>query len=367
MTLTQQLGGLPLAIVIAGTYMRETGASISEYLKMKSESWIPLHKEVAAQPGESYSNGDLATTWLVSYKEIQKKSPSAARLLFLLACFDNQDIWYDLIHNGLKNEGETGPSWLFEVASSKLKFSHAIRFLLHFSFVESKPYSGSYSLHPVLHDWCRAYIKGEDIEEEVIRIATLSVGFSYVSSDQRQFWIAQQRLLPHANRILQYLKDSQISFRDSVILNAVNCLGILYRDLAKLGHAEQLLERVLTGGEAIGIGVSRVMNSLAIVYKQRGKLEQSEMMLRRALTGKGVLISDSQICLNGIDDTTLNTVNSLGILYRIRGKLHQAEMMFRQVLAGRKELLGLDHPSTLAAMDKPRASWKRRRICSNRN
>jgi tetratricopeptide (TPR) repeat protein len=331
--------------------MRETGTSISEYLKSKSESWISLHKEEAARPDAYYSNGDLVTTWLVSYKEIQRKSPSAARLLLLLAYYDNQDIWYDLIHNALKNERETGPSWLFEVASSRAKFSRAIRFLLHFSFVQSKPYLSSYSLHPVVHDWCRAYIKGKDIEKEAVRIAILSVGFSCVFSHQREYWISQQRLLPHANRMLEFLKDSQSSFRDPIILNAVKYLGMLYRDQCKLGNAEQLLEWALTGGEAIGLDVTPVMNSLAVIYEQLGRLEQSEVMLRRALTGKDVLVSDDQIRLRVIDATTLNTVNSLGYLCRIRGKLHQAEMMFCQVLAGREELLGLDHPLTVAAMD----------------
>lgn len=40
--LAGRLDGLPLAIVIAGAYMHETGTSISEYLQYYQKSWHDL-------------------------------------------------------------------------------------------------------------------------------------------------------------------------------------------------------------------------------------------------------------------------------------------------------------------------------------
>jgi hypothetical protein len=85
--------------VIAGSYIRQTGISPSIYLEMYSQSWKDLQKR--GQPYQSYSNGNLLGTWMISFAEIRKNNPAAAKLFLLLACYDNQDIWYDLIHQGL--------------------------------------------------------------------------------------------------------------------------------------------------------------------------------------------------------------------------------------------------------------------------
>lgn len=67
---------------------------------------------------------------MISYKEIQKVAPSAAILLLLLAYYDNQDIWYDLVHQGLKSR--TKSPWLYEVVSSGSRFLRALQVLLGF-------------------------------------------------------------------------------------------------------------------------------------------------------------------------------------------------------------------------------------------
>lgn len=38
---------------------------------------------------------------MITYKEIQKREPAAAKLLLLLAFFDNRDIWFKLIQSSL--------------------------------------------------------------------------------------------------------------------------------------------------------------------------------------------------------------------------------------------------------------------------
>ena len=117
-TLIKRLDGLPLAIMIAGSYMRQTGISSSKYLQLYSQSWTDLQK--TSQLHRYYSNGDLVGTWMVSYQEIQRTTPSAAKLLLLLSHYDNQDIWYDLVHQGLQDED--APSWLLEVATRQVDF-----------------------------------------------------------------------------------------------------------------------------------------------------------------------------------------------------------------------------------------------------
>ena len=61
---------------------------------------------------------------MISYQEIKKNTPSIAKLLLLLACYDNQDIWYDLIYQGLQDDSK--PGWLHEAVKSEIALSHAI-------------------------------------------------------------------------------------------------------------------------------------------------------------------------------------------------------------------------------------------------
>jgi hypothetical protein len=92
----------------------------------------------------------MVQTRLVTYQEIQKRDPTAAKLLLLLAFFDNQDIWYELLRSGL--DCSDPPSWFKMAVSSKLVFKTKVKVLIEFSLVEIKQQEGSYALHPVVQD-----------------------------------------------------------------------------------------------------------------------------------------------------------------------------------------------------------------------
>lgn len=47
---------------------------------------------------------------MISYREIFKRDPDGAKLLLLLAQFDNRDIWYELIKSS--HHSSNVPDWL---------------------------------------------------------------------------------------------------------------------------------------------------------------------------------------------------------------------------------------------------------------
>lgn len=65
--LASRLDGFPLAIVIAGGFMRETGTSITEYLQFDQASWTDL--QLQSNPERQYQQGNMLQTWKVSYSE----------------------------------------------------------------------------------------------------------------------------------------------------------------------------------------------------------------------------------------------------------------------------------------------------------
>jgi hypothetical protein len=89
---------------------------------------------------------------MITYQEIQKRDPTAAKLLLALAFFDDQNI-----QSGMDCSGP--PPWFEVVVSSKLVFRTKVKALIKFSLVETKQQEGSYTLHPVVQDWVDYAVK----------------------------------------------------------------------------------------------------------------------------------------------------------------------------------------------------------------
>ncbi|KAL4766770.1 hypothetical protein BDW60DRAFT_212623 [Aspergillus nidulans var. acristatus] len=132
--LASLLDGLSLAIIIAGAFMRQTGTTFKEYLELYRTSWFDLQSQSA--PTRQYRQGNIVQTWIITYKEVQKRDPTAAKLLLLLAFFDNQDIWYELIQKGMDHLNP--PQWFETAVSSRLVFKTKLKALVEFLLVEIK-------------------------------------------------------------------------------------------------------------------------------------------------------------------------------------------------------------------------------------
>ncbi|OWT42401.1 protein kinase subdomain-containing protein [Pochonia chlamydosporia 170] len=338
LALANRLDGLPLAIAIAGAFMRKTGASITEYWKYYQESWSELQLE--SNPERQYPQGNMLQTWMISYCEIQKRDADAAKLLLLFARFDNRDIWYELI-NGSRYSPNV-PIWLQRTISSGLAFKASVKTLIGFSLLETKGQDESYALHPVVQDWC-IYLASIDKDVDFRKfdeLALISVGYSVPSPSARNYAQLQQRLIPHAN----YVRH-RVWWGDNIaVWEAFLLLGNVYRDQGKLQDAEEMYQRALAGYEA-ALGSHHpstliAVNNLGALYFGQGKLQEAEQMYQRALTGHEQAPGPDH-------PSTLDTVNNFAILYSDQGKLQEAEQMFQRALAGRERALGLDHPSTL--------------------
>ncbi|KAJ5960513.1 uncharacterized protein N7479_007663 [Penicillium vulpinum] len=275
LALASRLDGLPLAIVIAGSYIRQTGASIARYLQLYQESWSSL--QLQSKPGRQYQ-GNMLQTWLISYHEIQKRDSNAARLLLLFAHFDNRDIWYELIRSGCNDSA--APVWLYESAATFLGFSNKVRILIEFSLIEFKQQGESYAMHPVVQDWCLHITStNENMNSLVLKeVALISVGYIVPSKSERNYAELQRRLVPHANYILgrDWLGD------DTRVRVTLHSLGKLYANQGKLKEAEEMYRRALAGYEkALGpdhTSTLDTVNNLDILYCHQGKLSETEEM-----------------------------------------------------------------------------------------
>ncbi|KAI9046301.1 uncharacterized protein KD926_004139 [Aspergillus affinis] len=297
-----RLDGLPLAIVIAGAFMRETGSSIIEYLQYYQESWSEL--QLQSNPGRQYQQGNMLQTWTISYLEIQKRDPSAADLLLLLARFDNRDIWYDLVKSG--RHSSNVPEWLKKATSSGLAFKIGVKSLIRFSLLEI--WSAFHGLG-ILYSDQGMLKRAEEMYEQALSGKEKAIGPDHTST-----------------------------------LDTVNNLGDLYQGQGKLKEAEKMHQRAMVGREmTLGpdhLYTLRTVHNLGNLYTDQGKLRETEEMYQRALAGR-------EKALGSDYTSTLNTVHSLAVLYEDQGRLKEVEEMYQRALAGYDKALGPDHTSTL--------------------
>lgn len=286
--LAGRLGGLPLAIVIAGAFIRETGTSIREYLQYYNESWNDLQSQ--SEPSRHYSKGNMLQTWMISYHEVQKRDPAAAKLLALLAYYDNRDIWYELVKSGSRSPDR--PEWFEQITSNGLAFKMKMKALIGFSLIEVKQQEESYGLHPAVQDWCLHAIGAENNinPNELKGLALISVGYAVPHASERKYAELQQRLLPHANQMLRTLK-SYWQGDNSAIHGAVHDLGMLYADQGKLQEAEEMYQQALAGFEQ-SLGPNHVLR--LNLLKELDHL----CAIRHSLTGTEETSQDHEIHSN---------------------------------------------------------------------
>src|SRR2546423_9723550 len=200
--LAKRLDGLPLALATAGTYLRQTSDSFSDYLQLYNNSWDDLRQYNNSNLLD-YDDRTLYSTWNVSYEQIQRRDPSAAELLRLMAYLGNQDLCYELFQAGADGQlfqaGADGePSWWSEVVKSKVRFNYAMSKLHDYSLVEVG--AGSYNLHTCVHDWTLEFLNRSS-NDKLYRLAVRCIGRSVQWDTQSEYWVRNRRLLHHVQRL----------------------------------------------------------------------------------------------------------------------------------------------------------------------
>ena len=99
----EELGGLPLALDQAGAYIEETGCSLADYQHLFQEHRADLlakHHGLIEDHPES-----VATTWSLSFEQVEQKNPAAADLLRLCAFLAPDAIPEEIITQGAAHLG----------------------------------------------------------------------------------------------------------------------------------------------------------------------------------------------------------------------------------------------------------------------
>ena len=330
--LLNNLTHLPLAIKQAAAYMNENVMSVSEYLALyegNDDDLLHLLSEEFEDQGRYREvKNPIASTWLISFRQISSRDQLAEEYLCFMSCVAQQDIPLSLLP-----------------PATKLKQLEAIGTLSSYAFITKRNGQDSYEIHRLvqiaMHNWLKT--KGQmSLWSGKALIQVVKV-FPFPEHENRATWTTY---LPHAQRVLsfqEYFGNLEESHRE-----LLSNVGWCFKVNGKYAEAEQMLrqtlmlkEKVLDKEHPSTLGS---MNNLAIVLDSQGKYEEAEQMHRQTLMLKKKMLGEKH-------SSTLDSMNNLAEVLRYQGKYDEAESMHRQTLMLKKKMLDEKHSSTLDSMN----------------
>src|SRR6202043_1187429 len=99
--ISHELGGLPLALDQAGAYLKTTRSSLTVYQQIYQQRRVQLLQE---RRGTDHPK-PVATTWNISFRDIELQNPAAADLLRLCAFLAPDAIPETILTEGGKELG----------------------------------------------------------------------------------------------------------------------------------------------------------------------------------------------------------------------------------------------------------------------
>ncbi|KAE8322332.1 hypothetical protein BDV39DRAFT_218643 [Aspergillus sergii] len=324
--LAERLAGLPLALATAGAYLQKSPFTFQRYLQEYESRWnIDPRRPVKLQ---EYQERTLYTTWEISYNRLMHEDPEAAAMLRIIAYFDNQSLWYELFHAGLKDGYP-----LYDVISDEVSFNGAMTVLSDCSFLEFHPGLRDWSMHKCVHDWVSASL-GKAIGPQGYWYAFDCVSGSIDPKDKESLaYPAHSRYVPHAKHLSQsrFLKSDIIETITPERLRAVRGISSLLLYQAQYDSAVRLLKSFLQSQAAHDpdddVTLS-IMNDLGYIYSAQTRYSEARELLGTALTRKEKILEANDLSLVG---TRIN----LGHVYTHQGDYQAAKEMYLQALFGK--------------------------------
>ncbi|KAI0456108.1 hypothetical protein F5B21DRAFT_502584 [Xylaria acuta] len=340
-TLACRLEQLPLALAQASAFIQENTITVGTYLQLLDrgdQSFVSLLSEEFATVGrDSDTPHALATTWILSFEQIEQQNPLASELLLLMSLFDRQAIPLEFLSDFCESH-QSYPQ------REDLLLIKALGVLKAYSLINEEQ-GHNYNMHRLVQLVAQKWLATKETMRQFAEKAILTVSHCYPFGqyETREKCTAY---LPHVQAVLQLdgVRSSDETIARASILH--RAAGLFYFqgqwDLAeKFGTQARDLQREVLGLDHHGTLAG--MSNLALTYKKQGKLEEAELLEAQVLKASKATL--------GLDHPdTLTSINNLASTYKKQGKLEEAELLEAQVLKACKATLGLDHPDTLASM-----------------
>jgi tetratricopeptide (TPR) repeat protein len=356
--LGHRLGGLPLALHLAGNYLASPFArwdSFSGYLQaLESDGLAGVLGDLDSPSAQARVT--ITRTWELSLDALAADGrPQARRLLFLLSCYAPVSpipvalLAPHLLGDILRLSELTrshGPDWHQRLCDAGLTGLSAVG-LINATATLGRAQDRAVAVHPVVADVNRNRLL-TTASDELPAISKIAVGLIRAACQNLDTrnpanWLAWRSFVPHTSALLDWLSPHlpEDSLTDLVVAASMSARA-LWRS-GSLAAAEKLARGSLDAAGRLGNDHPAALTARSQLAQVVGlsRYAEAEDMIRE-------LIPDQQRVLGDEHHDTMAAQRVLARLTGLQGRYQQAERMYRQLLADGRRRLGNEHPETLA-------------------
>jgi tetratricopeptide (TPR) repeat protein len=356
--LGRRLGGLPLALYLAGTHL---GSDLARWHTFDAY-WRALDQTPAdaellcPDPDTDQAGNQRATvmhTWEISLDDLAHHGlPEARPVLRLLSCFaPATPIPLDLLSPDHLADllSVSGASTAGQVTT---RLDRALRGLARVGLVNggSGAAARSVLVHPVVADTNRTHLLAggnrPDPDPGTVRriaVALVATASHLLMPELPEDWSGLRRLTPHAHALLAatapHLDDAQLA----VLITAATRIAMAHRSAGATSTSLELTGTALARAGRLGSDhpvVLAAQHELAHETLHQGRLADAERDFRLVLESRRRVLGEN-------DTDTLRSRYGLARVVAYRGRLAEAEEALRALLEHQERVLGREHVDTI--------------------
>lgn len=262
---------LPLAITQAAAYLNKNDIPIAKYLRLfrnTDQDMIELmSSEFWDHTRYKQTQNAVASTWLISFRQIRKSDEFAARLLLFIGCIEPKAISRSM----LPSDG------------SEQQLTRAVGTLVGYGFLSRQSDSETLDMHSLVHLATRVWTKEQEAMETTLGnvITHLAGIFPNDRWENRELW---RQYLPHAIRVLRAGEGTENEERSHLGYRVGCCLqvdGRIKEALEVLEHVVTIREKTLAEDHPDRLGSQ---HALALAYQANGQVKEAVKLLEHVVT-----------------------------------------------------------------------------------
>ncbi|KAH8761612.1 hypothetical protein F5883DRAFT_379092, partial [Diaporthe sp. PMI_573] len=271
------------------------------------------------------SQNAVATTWLVSFEQIQRSDSAAAELLSFLSQIEPKAI----------------PQSLLPRLESEEQMEYAIGTLCGYAFLERRGESDIFDMHSLVHAATRIWIQRQQRADEAQREALRHVSaiFPSAESEKRETWRAY---LPHGQRLLQRSGECQGEIRYDLLAKVGRCLDADRRFEEAAGYFEEVCQWKRECFEEEDASRLTSEHELASAYLDDRRIAKAIPILEHVVAVQKRTLAEE-------DQSRLTSEHELARAYLDDRRIAKAISILEQVVAVRKRTLAEEDHDRLAS------------------